>query len=425
MSCWREQKLPETTPAHRWRHPKYRPGEYIDKIMQVTSKYRSRIAAATLAAFILSEIGVASVASPSTQNSSEHAAPVNVILDTDIWSDIDDMLALAMLNALHDRHEVNLVAVTISTDNAWCATYVDLVNTFYGNPQIPVGIVHDGMTVERFRRQFPPASAWPVTRYTEIISKRKKSDGSPMYPHRLSDGTKAPEAVSLLRKTLAEQPDGSVVVIQIGYSTNLSRLLDSKADAASPLQGTELVRKKVRLLSVMAGNFRGSQAGGKTYPKGQPEFNLIIDVPAAQRVFSGWPSPIVDSGFEVGLAMLYPGRTITQDYAYVENHPIADAYRTYCEEMKARDLNVKTCPQDHDHATFDLTSVLYAARPDRNYFSLSKPGRITVLADGGSRFDEYKEGTHRYLILKEEQKARTLEAMVMLASQPPSHGPWP
>jgi purine nucleosidase len=351
-----------------------------------------------------------------------HAAPSdsppNVIFDTDIWSDIDDMLALAMLHALHDRHEVNLVAVTISTDDPWCASYVDLVNTFYGHPQIPVGIVHDGMTIERFRKKFPDVT-WPVTRYTEIISQRKRRDGSPVYPHRLTDGRKAPDAVSLLRKTLAGQPDGSVVMIQVGYSTNLARLLDSQGNAASPLDGRDLVRKKVRLLSVMAGNYRETQAEGKTYPEGQPEFNLMVDVPAAQKLFSSWPTPIVDSGFEIGLAMLYPGRSIQHDYSYAGSHPIADTYRTYCEEKKTKDPKIKRCPDDHDHATFDLTSVLYAARPDGNYFSVSKPGRITVLADGGSRFVESEDGNHRYLILSEEQKARTLEAMQMLASQPP------
>ena len=41
--------------------------------------------------------------------------PVGVIFDTDMWSDIDDMLALAMLNVLHDRREINLLAVTSST----------------------------------------------------------------------------------------------------------------------------------------------------------------------------------------------------------------------------------------------------------------------------------------------------------------------
>lgn len=348
----------------------------------------------------------------------QSAQPLNVIFDTDIWSDIDDMMALAMLHALHDRGEVKLLAVTISTDDPWCAAYVNLVNTFYGHSEIPIGIVHGGMTVEGFRKQFPETT-WPVTRYTEIIARRKRSDGSPLYPHRLIDGTKAGEAVSLLRKTLAAAPDGSVAVILVGYSTNLARLLESQPDASSSLNGRDLVRKKVRLLSVMAGNFRETQSEGKTLPLGQPEFNLMVDVPAAKKVFSNWPTPIVDSGFEIGLAMLYPGRSILHDYAYVEHHPIADTYRTYCEEMKPSDSKIKECPKDHDHATFDLTAVLYAARPDRDYFSLSKPGTITVLNDAGSRFEESDAGMHRYLVLSEEQKSRALEAMMMLASQPP------
>jgi len=349
-------------------------------------------------------------------------APINVIFDTDVWSDIDDMLALAMLNTLHDRGELNLVAVTISTDDKWCAPYVDLVNTFYAHPQIPVGIVHNGMNTEAFRKKYPDMT-WPVTEYTRLVAQRKNKDGSLVYPHRLIDGTKAPEAVSLLRKTLAAQPDGSVVMIQVGYSTNLARLLESGADAASALNGRDLIRKKVRLLSAMAGNFSETTSAGKAWPKGTPEFNLMSDVPSAQKVFSEWPTPVVASGFEIGLAMLYPGQSIEHDYSYVEHHPIADTYRTYCEEQKAKGSMKDPCP--HNHATFDLTSVLYAARPDRDYFSLSKPGKITVLADGGSRFDESEDGTHRYLILSDEQKARTLEAMAMLASQPPVHSHQP
>jgi hypothetical protein len=111
--------------------------------------------------------------------------------------------------------------------------------------------------------------------------------------------------------------------------------------------------------------------------------------------------------------MLYPAGSIEHDFSYVKHHPIAETYRTYAGEQNVP----KKWP--HAHATFDLTSVLYAARPDRNYFSLSKPGRITVLPDGGSRFEESEDGTHRYLIQNQEQRARTLEALVMLVSQPP------
>lgn len=121
-----------------------------------------------------------------------------------------------------------------------------------------------------------------------------------------------------------------------------------------------------------------------------------------------------------GIAIRYPGQSIEHDYSYAPNHPIADTYRTYCAEQTAKgewtEL-IKTCP--HDHATSDLSSVLYAARPDRDYYSLSKPGRITVLENGGARLDPLEEGTHRYLIVNEQQRVRALEAMMLLASQPP------
>jgi purine nucleosidase len=352
-----------------------------------------------------------SSAAPRT-DASVPGAPINVIFDTDMWSDIDDALALAMLHALRARDEINLLAVTVSTDEKWCAPYVDLVNTFYGRSDIHVGVVHDGLNVDAFRNKYPDMS-WPVTRYTEALSERKKKNGSLVYPHRLLDGSKAQDAVVLLRQTLAQQPDASVVMIQVGYSTNLARLLDGGADAASARTGRDLVRHKVRLLSVMAGNFGESMVDGKVLPRGSPEFNVASDVPSAQKLFSGWPTPIVASGFEIGLAMLYPASSIERDFSYVDNHPIAETYRTFAKERKVPNW------WPHDHATFDLTSVLYAARPDRNYFSLSKPGTIAVLADGSSHFDESAAGMHRFLILSEDQKARALEAMVMLTSQPP------
>jgi purine nucleosidase len=334
--------------------------------------------------------------------------PVPVIFDTDIWSDIDDALALAMLHALEDRGEVKLLAVTISTNDRWCASYTDLVNTFYGRPQVPIGMVRGGMDVESIIKRLPE---WfmPVTRYTQALSEQKRDDGTWVYPHRLTADSTVLDATTLLRETLARESDGSVVIVEVGYSTNLARLLASTPDAISPLDGRELVARKVRLLVIMAGSFRQT-------PKQDPEFNLVVDIPAAQALFANWPTPIVASGLEVGLAMRYPPESVLNDFGYVQDHPIAHTYRLVCEERKAKQPSI-TCP--HAHATFDLTAVLYAARPDRNYFSLSSPGRISVLDDGSSHFEEASGGRHQYLILSEEQKGRTLEAMVMLTSQPP------
>jgi len=311
-------------------------------------------------------------------------APPNTIFDTDMGNDIDDALALAMLHAFQSRHEANLIAVTVTKDNQWAAPYIDLVDSFYGRPEIPIGTVRNGKTPE-------------PSPMIQIPSERRRGDGSFVYPHRILDGSQAPEAVSLLRQTLAKQADESVVIVQVGFSTNLARLLETKADAASADDGPTLVRKKVRLLSVMGGNF----ADGKS------EFNLAKDVPAATKLFHDWPTPIVVSGFEVGAALEFPAQRIEHDFAYVPDHPVAEAYRSY---MK----------MPYDRPTWDLTAVLYAVRPDENYFALSPPGTITVLPDGSSRFEASANGNHRYLIIKDEQRARTLEAMILLASEPPA-----
>ena len=81
------------------------------------------------------------------------------------------------------------------------------------------------------------------------------------YPHDLRSGKGAPDAVDVLRKVLAEANDGSVVIAQVGFSTNLANLLSSPADSFCPMDGTELVRKKVRLLSDYGGSVSANPGG--------------------------------------------------------------------------------------------------------------------------------------------------------------------
>jgi inosine-uridine nucleoside N-ribohydrolase len=304
------------------------------------------------------------------------AQAVPVIFDTDMGNDVDDALALAMLHALQTRGECRLLGVTVTKDNPWAPVYVDLVNTFYGRGQIPVGMVKgSGVTPENSPMIQSPAE-------------RRRADGTLVYPRRLASGAEAVEAVALLRRLLASEKDGSVVIVQVGFSTNLARLLDTPADL-------ELVGRKVRLLSVMAGNF--------AQPK--PEFNVQMDTASARRLFDRWPGEIVASGFEIGDAMKFPAARIEKDFAWAADHPVVDAYRAY---MK----------MPYDRQTWDLTAVLYALRPGGGYFDLSAPGRITADDAGRTTFRPEVGGKHRYLVLTEAQRARTLECMVGLASQP-------
>jgi hypothetical protein len=292
-----------------------------------------------------------------------------------------------MIHALQSRGHCRLLAVTISADHELAAPFVDAVNTFYGRGEIPIGVVGQGGVVEK-------------SAFLSLVE--EKDRGRLRYPHRLASGRSAPSATVVLRKTLAAQPDGSVVIAQVGFSTNLARLLDSPPDQHSPMTGQELVRRKVKLLSLMAGAFQPIE-GNPHYR----EYNVIKDVKSAQALAERWPTTMIYSGFEIGIALPYPAVSIERDYAYVPHHPLAEAY-------------IKRNPPPHNRPTWDLTSVLFAVLGDRGYFDVSPPGKVTVEANGVTRFEEASQGIHRYLILRPEQKPRVLEALVQLSSQPPS-----
>jgi hypothetical protein len=76
------------------------------------------------------------------------AEPVKLIFDTDMGNDTDDLMALCMIHTLQSRGAVDLLAVTITKDHPQAAAFVDAVNTFYGRPDIPVGVVKGGVTPE-------------------------------------------------------------------------------------------------------------------------------------------------------------------------------------------------------------------------------------------------------------------------------------
>jgi inosine-uridine nucleoside N-ribohydrolase len=323
--------------------------------------------------------------SPASDHAAIVAPPVDVIFDTDIGNDIDDALALALLHALESRGECRLLAVTITKDHPLAAAFTDAVNRFYGRGEVPIGVVRDGKTPEQ----------------GSYLGVALQQDGDTLrHPRALSDGGDAPDAVTLLRRTLAGRPDGSVVIVQVGFSTNLARLLDTSPDEVSPLSGRDLVARKVQRLSVMAGAF--APVDGAT---GYREYNVVTDLPAARMLAAEWPTPVVWSGFEVGLAMPFPGTSIEHDYRWADRHPVVEAYRRY-----------QRMP--YDRPTWDLTSVLEAVRPQRGYFTLSPPGRVIVEADGATRFEEASDGPHRFLLADPLQAARAVEAFVTLCSEP-------
>lgn len=319
-------------------------------------------------------------------NKPEPKPPVKLIYDTDMGNDVDDALALGVIHALQDRGECELLAVTVTKDEPMSAPFIDAVNTFYGRPDIPIGVVKDGPT-----RQ--PSKFTPIAKYEE--------NGALKYPHDLASGDDAPDATMLLRRILAAQPDGSVVIAQVGFSTNLSRLLQSEGDDYSPLDGKELAARKVKFISVMAGAFK--PFNGQPHP----EYNVVKDIPAAQHLTKEWPTPIIYSGFEIGIETALYQDSLKFDYNYRKDHILDVAYHHYHDEYR-------------DQPSWDLTSVLYAVRPDRGYFDLSVKGHVHYDDEGYTFFREHPEGKHQYLIASPGQAERVKEGLANLASQPPA-----
>lgn len=313
--------------------------------------------------------------------------PTPIIFDTDITGDCDDVLALAMLHALQDRGECELKAVTISKVNPLAAPFVDAVNTFYGRGDIPIGATRDA--------QHRPSL------YLKLCKNR---DGDSLrYPHDLLSSEDAPEAVEVLRRTLAEAEDASVVIIQVGLAANLADLLDSKADGISPLDGPALLQQKCKLISVMAGCF------GPTLGKPRhDEANVVNGIDAMRRFADQSPDdvPVVWSDYRIGIAVPYPRESIGRDFSYVPHHPVREAYLLHS-------------GPNHDRPTWDLTSVLFAVRPDDHYFDLSKPGRVVVDKEGFTEFHPDENGRDRLLEMSAEQAIRVIEVQRALSSQPP------
>lgn len=325
------------------------------------------------------------------------AAPPRIIFDTDMTGDVDDVLALAVCHALADRGACTLLGVTISKHHPQTVAFIDAVNTFYGRPDLPIGVTRE------------PAAQHRESRYLRLAD-----DGA--FPHNLTTNDDAEDAVAVLRQLLAASGEEGVTIISVGTATNLAGLLRSPADARSSLRGSELVRQHVRLLSIMAGAFQTVDGNTRHL-----EANVVNDIPSMQFVAAEWPEqvPVAWSGFEIGVALPYPRRSVANDFRVPTRHIVREAYLLHS-------------GPDHDRPCWDQSSVLHAVMPDRGFFGLSTAGRVVVADDGATDFIPARESAagappsnrhasrrDRFLTMSPAQQARALEAIVHLSSQPP------
>lgn len=319
------------------------------------------------------------VISPGHSQAAE--APINIIFDSDVDQDCDDIGALFILHGAIERGEANLLATMGCTSSNAIAPCLDSVNTWFGRPEIPVGTLKDKGLLDH--KGFAD----------EVILR---------YPNKHLSGDDYPDAVALYRQVLAKQPDGSVVILAVGPLRNIANLLRSQPDSASPLDGKALVAQKVKRLDVMGGTYPPSSSSQKA------EWNFEQDPASAALVCSAWPTPILFNG-EGGSTN--SGRRVT--YEMPEHNPLTMAYRLFPGVGYAG-----------DRLSWDPISALVAIRGAKPWFEVVSGGRNdTDPITGVNTWKAESSGHHSYLVLKvpKHELETDLEDLMTSGKSRPQH----
>lgn len=322
---------------------------------------------------------VLSVVCCTTKTSSEK---VSVIFDTDLGNDVDDAITLAMLYRYADLGQVDILAMGLSKEGEGPEVCMDIFNHWYCRQDTPVGIIRNGVVCGN-----------EDSNYANVLAQMKEKAGRYFYSRDISrDCNDLPAAVDVYRKALSQAADSSVVMVVVGFATNMARLLESGADEFSELSGRDLVARKVKSLAVMAGCFDGTL---------HSEYNVKMDVDSYKKLVSLWPTDITFIPFELGIKVLYPASSIENGYR--EGHPLVTAYRNFLD-------------MPYDRPCWDPATLLYAVEGNA-LFRESKRGTVTVADDGETVFTPHKDGRHRYLSVGRLQAAKLSRRIVSLCEQ--------
>lgn len=302
---------------------------------------------------------------------SSFAAPVPVIFDTDMANDCDDAGALAVLHALADKGEAEILAIVTNRKDpsgasaAACAA----INTYYGRPGIPIGTDKNGAKT----KSRTPSSYAPALRDE--------------FPHNAKPDGQMPDALPLLRRVLAAAADQSVTYCSVGALSNLEDLIRSLPDDISPLTGLELIEKKIKLTVIMGGGFPRTA---------NPETNIKLDPAAAVTVVNEWPGPILWQGYEVGAAII----TGSELQKTPKTNPARRAF-----ELRPHHGAPALA---HGKPSHDQATVLLAVRgPQPGLWDVIEKGRVIFDSDGHCQWSRDWAKAHRYVKIQGSPKALT------------------
>jgi len=307
--------------------------------------------------------------------------PIRIIFDTDMDTDCDDAGALAMLHALADQGKVKILATMASSKYRYAAPCIQAINTYFGRPGLPLGVPKgDGASTKR------------GSKYARQIASE--------FPASLTGNDGAPDARTVYRRILASQADRSVVIVSVGYLTNLKDLLDTKQDEHSKLDGPGLISRKVKYWVCMGGAYPSRLKHGG-YGNFMPHAEATV---AAVR---DWPSDVFFSGDG---GRIHTGRLLRKQ-ASPEN-PVKRAYDLYLGSRETR-------------PSWDQVALLYAVEPEAPYWQLTTQGYNHIFPNATNEWRAEPDNVRHHLVetKPDMRDAITMTIEVLMAHRSPREDP--
>ncbi len=214
------------------------------------------------------------------------------------------------------------------------------------------------------------------------------------FPGKYRSNEDAPSAAEVYRKLLAAEPDHSVVVVTVGYVTNLRDLLATDGDDYNPLNGVALARRKVKRWVCMGGRYPRHLDPG-VYGNFKP------DPASAVEAARDWPTEIVFSGLGQDIIT---GMSLRRA---PETNPVRQVYDFYLKGKPGR-------------PSWDPITVLYAVRPDEAFWRLHERGYNHIFPNGTNEWRETPDDPrHKLLDLQPQTETKVQSIIEDLIARPP------
>lgn len=302
----------------------------------------------------------------------------NVILDTDLGSDVDDVGAVALANIFNNQKKINLLCVTHTTSGEYGPLICEAINEFYGNKNIEVG-VYKGPT---FMKEELPNS------YPEVTANA--------FSHKHKNVSELPDAVEILRKNLSSHEH--VTLIFIGQLLNLYNLMKSGPDKYSNLDGLSLINEKVDAVYIMGGKF--PEVTGIPSDD-QPEYNLLTALEASIYTIRRLKVKTVFVDGTIG-SQVTTGAKVIREHG--DKHIVGFAYSHYIYREK-----------DGSRFSWDPITV-YKGCIDDSLLNEVGPGMVTIDDQGNTKFVDDKNGNF-YVVTRNASYEEIKEKLDNLLSE--------